>query len=164
MSMISNETVSKNFIWRLLERCGAQIVTFVVSIVLARLLDPSVYGEIALVTVFISILQVFVDGGLGNALIQKKDADNVDFSSVFFFNIIFCIILYGLMYLIAPFISAFYDKELTSVIRVLSIVIIISGVKNVQQAYVSINRCLKNFFLLHLEYNWCSVIGVVLAA
>lgn len=72
MSMISNETVSKNFIWRLLERCGAQIVTFVVSIVLARLLDPSVYGEIALVTVFISILQVFVDGGLGNALIQKK--------------------------------------------------------------------------------------------
>ena len=94
MSMISNETVSKNFIWRLLERCGAQIVTFVVSIVLARLLDPSVYGEIALVTVFISILQVFVDGGLGNALIQKKDADNVDFSSVLFFNIIFCIILY----------------------------------------------------------------------
>lgn len=164
MSMISNETVSKNFIWRLLERCGAQIVTFVVSIVLARLLDPSVYGEIALVTVFISILQVFVDGGLGNALIQKKDADNVDFSSVFFFNIIFCIILYGLMYLIAPFISAFYDKELTSVIRVLSIVIIISGVKNVQQAYVSRNMMFKKFFFATLGGTiGASVIGVVLA-
>ena len=55
------------------------------SIVLARLLDPTVYGTVALVTVFTTILQVFVDSGLGTALIQKKDADDLDFSSVIFF-------------------------------------------------------------------------------
>ena len=58
-----------------MERVGAQGVSFIVSIVLARLLDPSVYGTIALVTVFTTIMQVFVDSGMGNALIQKKDAD-----------------------------------------------------------------------------------------
>ena len=82
-----------NFLWRFLERCGAQGVTFLVSIVLARLLDPEVYGTIALVTVFTSIMQVFVDSGLGTALVQKKDADNIDFSTVFFFNLAVCAVL-----------------------------------------------------------------------
>ena len=84
MGDISKKNVIGNFIWRFAERCGAQLVTFVVSIVLARLLDPTVYGTVALVTVFTTILQVFVDSGLGTALIQKKDADDLDFSSVFF--------------------------------------------------------------------------------
>lgn len=81
--------ITTNFIWRFLERCGAQSVTFIVSILLARLLDPTVYGTVALVTVFTTILQVFVDSGLGNALIQKKDADDVDFSTVFFNKCLF---------------------------------------------------------------------------
>lgn len=61
-----------NFIWRFAERCGAQLVTFIVSIVLARILAPEDYGTIALITVFTTILQVFVDSGLGTALIQKR--------------------------------------------------------------------------------------------
>ena len=65
-----------SFFWRFAERCGAQAVTFVVSIVLARILAPEDYGIIALVTVFTTIMQVFVDSGLGTALIQKKDADS----------------------------------------------------------------------------------------
>lgn len=77
-------SIISNFIWRFAERCGAQLVTFIVSIVLARILSPKDYGTIALVTVFTTILQVFVDSGLGTALIQKKDADDIDFSSVFF--------------------------------------------------------------------------------
>ena len=76
-----------SLIWRFLERCGAQGVSFIVSIVLARLLEPEVYGTIALISVFTAILQVFVDSGMANALIQKKDADELDFSSVFFFNL-----------------------------------------------------------------------------
>ena len=72
--------------WRLAERFGAQGVTVIVEIVLARLLDPKVYGTVALITVFTTILQVFVDSGLGTALVQKKDADELDFSSVFFTN------------------------------------------------------------------------------
>ena len=69
---MKKEIVLSNFLWRFLERCGAQGVTFIVSIVLARVLDPEVYGTIALVTVFTTIMQVFVDSGMANALIQKK--------------------------------------------------------------------------------------------
>lgn len=82
--MDRKEQVVSNLIWRFMERCGAQLVSFVVSIVLARLLMPEEYGRVALITVFISVLNVFVDSGFGNALIQKKNADNKDFSTVFF--------------------------------------------------------------------------------
>ena len=109
--------VFSNFIWRFAERCGAQLVTFIVSIVLARILTPSDYGTIALVTVFTTILQVFIDSGLSTALIQKKDADDLDFSSVFYFNFVICIILYLIMFVSAPFIADFYkDSSLVSVI------------------------------------------------
>ena len=91
----SGTNVISNVIWRFLERCGAQGVTFIVSIVLARVLDPTVYGTVALITVFTTIMQVFVDSGMGNALIQKKNADDLDFSSVFYFNIVICLALYG---------------------------------------------------------------------
>ena len=94
-----------SLIWRFLERCGAQGVSFIVSIVLARLLEPEVYGTIALISVFTAILQVFVDSGMANALIQKKDADELDFSSVFFFNLTMCLALYLLLFFCAPLIA-----------------------------------------------------------
>ena len=92
--MISKQGVISNFIWRFAERVGAQVVAFIVSIVLARILEPDAYGTVALITVITTILQVFVDSGLGNALVQKKDADNLDFSTVFFTNLIFCSFIY----------------------------------------------------------------------
>lgn len=144
---MGSKNVFTNFIWRFCERCGAQGVTFIVSIVLARLLDPEVYGTVALVTIFTTIMQVFVDSGMGNALIQKKDADDLDFSSVFYFNMVICTIMYMIMFVSAPLIAAFYNKpELVSIVRVLSLILIISGVKNVQQAYVSKNMLFKKFF------------------
>lgn len=147
MDMKNNIVVLKNFFWRFAERCGAQLVTFVVSIVLARILTPEAYGTISLVTVFTTILQVFVDSGLGTALIQKKNADDLDFSSVFYFNFIVCLILYAGMFFAAPYIAMFYDDiSLTAIIRVLSLTIIISGVKGIQQAYVSCNMLFKRFF------------------
>lgn len=142
----SNSTIY-NFIWRFAERCGAQLVSFIVSIVLARILVPEDYGTIALVTVFTTILQVFVDSGLGTALIQKKEADDLDFSSVFYFNLVVCLILYIGMFVASPYIAVFYgDDTLTLIIRVLSLTIIISGVKGIQQAYVSRNMLFKRFF------------------
>ena len=89
-------------IWRWLERTGAQGVSFVVSIVLAQLLGPEVYGTVALITVFTAILQVFVDSGMGTALIQKKDADDLDFSSLFYFNVAMCLALYAAIFIAAP--------------------------------------------------------------
>lgn len=146
-NQIDNKTTIKNFIWRFAERCGAQGVSFIVSIVLARLLEPSVYGTIALVTVFTTILQVFVDSGLGTALIQKKDADDLDFSSVFYFNFTVCLVLYFGMFVSASYIAKFYgDETLVPVIKVISLTLVISGVKNIQQAYVSRNMLFKRFF------------------
>ena len=108
---------------------------------------PEDYGTIALVTVFTTILQVFVDSGLGTALIQKKNADDLDFSSVFYFNFVVCFVLYAGMFVAAPFIAKFYgDTTLTPIIRVISLTIVISGVKGIQQAYVSKNMLFKRFF------------------
>lgn len=158
-------TVVRNLLWRFLERIGAKGVEFLVSIILARILAPEVYGEIALITVFITILQVFVDSGLGNALIQKKDACDKDFSTVFFFNIIFCLILYSGLFFAAPFIASFYDNDiLCSVVRVLGITIVISGVKNVQQAYVSKHMLFKRFFFATLGGTiGAAILGVAMA-
>lgn len=163
--MLEKNKVFSNFIWRFAERCGAQGVAFVVQIVLARILAPEVYGTIALVTVFTTILQVFVDSGFGNALIQKKDADDLDFSSVFYFNITLCAALYILMFVAAPFIADFYnDSLLTPVIRVLSLTLIISGVKNVQQAYVSRTMQFKRFFFATLGGTiGAAIIGIAMA-
>lgn len=162
---MNKNNVFSNLIWRFLERCGAQGVTFIVSIVLARLLEPSVYGKIALVTVFTIIMQVFVDSGMGNALIQKKDADDLDFSSVFWFNMIMCFLLYIVMFISAPIIASFYNmRDLVPVIRVLSIILIISGIKNVQQAYVSRNMMFKRFFFSTLGGTiGAAVVGIVMA-
>lgn len=144
---MNNKSVFSNFIWRFAERCGAQLVTFIVSIVLARILMPEDYGTVALVTVFTTIMQVFVDSGLSTALIQKKDADDLDFSSVFYFNFAVCIILYLIMFFAAPVIASFYNiPELTPIVRVISLTIVISGVKGVQQSYVSRNMLFKRFF------------------
>lgn len=157
--------VVSNFFWRFAEQCGAQGVSFVVSIVLARLLAPEDYGSIALVTVFTTILNVFVDSGLGSALIQKKNADELDFSSVFIFNIFMCTLLYLGMFIAAPFIARFYrDEQLTPVIRVLSLTLIISGVKNVQQSYVSRTMQFKRFFFSTLGGTiGAAVVGVAMA-
>lgn len=162
---MSSTNVITNFFWRFLERCGAQGVTFIVSIVLARLLDPTVYGTVALVTIFTTIMQVFVDSGMGNALIQKKDADDLDFSSVFYFNMAMCSALYLIMFFAAPFIASFYRMpELTAIVRVLSFVVVISGVKNVQQAYVSRHLMFKRFFFSTLGGTiGAAVIGIAMA-
>lgn len=162
---MNNKGFVSNFVWRFAERCGAQLVAFIVSVVLARILDPSAYGTIALITVFTTILQVFVDSGLGNALIQKKNADDVDFSTVFYTNIVFCTVLYLLIFITSPFIAAFYkDMTMVPLIRVLSLTVLISGVKNVQQAYVSKNMLFKRFFFSTLGGTIvAAVAGIVMA-
>lgn len=165
MKISSSSKVAENFVWRFAERCGAQIVTFVVSIVLARLLAPEDYGIIALVTIFTTILQVFVDSGLGTALIQKKEVDDLDFSSVFYFNFLVCIILYIGMFIAAPYIADFYDNSsLVAAIRVISLTIVVSGVRGIQQAYVSRNMLFKRFFFSTIGGTiFSAIIGIILA-
>ncbi|MBR3141977.1 MAG: lipopolysaccharide biosynthesis protein [Clostridiales bacterium] len=161
----TGKKVMNSFFWRLFERIGAKGVELVVSLVLANLLDPELFGSIALVLVVITILQVFVDSGLGNALIQKKDSDNKDFSTVFFFNIVFCAVLYTLLFFASPFFARFYDDpSLTPIIRVLGLTVVISGVKNVQVAYVSKTLQFKRFFFSTLGGTiFAAVAGIYMA-
>ena len=162
---ISRSKVLGGLFWRFAERVGAHGVSFVVSIILARILAPEVYGTIALVTVFTTILNVFVDSGLGSALIQKKNADDLDFSSVFFFNISICCFLYAIMFFISPVIAHFYnDNTLIPIIRVLSLTIVISGVKNIQHAYVAKTLQFKRFFFATLGGTiGAAIIGIFMA-
>lgn len=162
---ITGEKIATNFGWRFAERCGAEGVSLLVSIVLARILAPEAYGTIALVTVIIGILQVFVDSGMASALIQKKDADDLDFSSVFYFNMVFCILLYTVLFFMSPLIANWYKQsELTPVIRVLGLTVVISGVKNVQQAYVSRHLLFKSFFFATLSGTvTAAIVGIVMA-
>lgn len=162
---MSSSRVLSNFIWRLLERFGAQGVTFIVSLVLARILGPEVYGTVAIVLVFIAIFDVFVDSGLGNALIQKKNADDVDFSSVFYFNIAACIVLYLIVFLFAPVFALLYKNDLfVPVLRVMGLELVISGFKNIQFAYVSRHMEFKKFFFATLTGTIIAApIGIVMA-
>lgn len=139
--------VLSGLFWKFSERILAQVVTLIVSIVLARLLTPEDYGLIALVTVFITIANVFVVQGFGSALIQKRDADNVDFSSVFYANIVFSLFLYFILYISAPIISDFYGNDvICPVVRVLGLRVPIAAVNSIQQAYVSKNMIFKKSF------------------
>lgn len=163
--MDSGRRVLTGLIWRFMERCGAQVVSFIVSVILARILSPSEYGQIAIVLAFITILNVFVDAGFGNALIQKKNADDTDFSTVFYFNIVCCSVLYLLLCITAPAIARFCnDASLTAVSRVLGLTVVISGVKNIQQAFVSKHLLFRKFFFSTLTGTVVSaVIGIVMA-
>lgn len=160
-----NKKIVNGFIWRVLERFGAHGITFIVSLILARLLDPNTYGLVALVTVITSILQVFVESGLGTALIQKKDADDIDFSTVFYVNLATGIVLYLILFISASLIADFYKQsDLVLIIRVLGTVVIIAGAKNVQQAYVSRTLQFKKFFYATLVGTvGAGIIGVFLA-
>ena len=161
----SKKKVFSGLIWKFGERITAQSISLLVSIILARLLSPDEYGSVAIVMIFITIANVFVSSGFGNALIQKKDADNLDFSSVFYINIVMGIILYFILFCIAPIVSNFYEMPiLAPTLRVLGIRIIVASINSVQQAYVSRNMLFKRFFWSTLFGTLISgVIGVTMA-
>ena len=139
--------VARSFLWKLLERFSVQGLSLVITFVLARILDPSDYGTVALIIVFTSLSSVIIDGGLNTALIQKKDADNIDFSTIFFSSLLLSFVIYAILYFSAPLISAFYNTStLTPVVRVLSVIIIFEAMNAVQRAYVAKNMLFKKLF------------------
>ena len=149
--MSNGSKVASNFLWRFFERFGAQMLNIIVGIILARKLGPGPSGQIAVVLAVINILKVFADSGMANALIQKKDPDDLDFSSVFFFNLIFSLLLYLGLFFAAPAIARFYHEDsYVAILRVLGILVVISGLYNVQLAYVSKTMQFKRFFFATL--------------
>lgn len=155
----------KGVMWSAVERFSVQGIQFILTIVIARLVLPSDYGLIAMLSIFLSIAQVFVDSGFSNALIQKKDRTETDFSTVFYFNILISIIIYILLYISAPYIATFYkEPELSSVTRWIGLNIIISGFSIVQRAKLTINVDFKRQAKASLTAVLVSgIIGIILA-
>ena len=142
------EKVAKGLFWKLLENGGAQGIQFVIAIILARLLSPSEYGVVGIIMIFITIANVFVQNGFSTALVQKKDADQMDFSSVCYFELAAALVLYGILYGAAGQIAAFYGiEELKPIVRVLAVVLFPGAVISVQTAYVSRTLEFKGLFL-----------------
>ena len=151
--------------WTFAERFSAQLVSFVVSIILARLIAPEAFGVIAIVFVFTSVLDTFATAGFGSALIQKENADSLDFSTVFHFNFVFSVFLYICLFVAAPFIAKFYNMPIVEpVIKVIGTRVIFAGVNSVQRAYVSRTMHFKRFFYSTFAGTVLSaIIGISLA-
>lgn len=145
--MLTTKTIVSSLFWKFMERCGTSGVQFVTSIVLARLLLPEDFGLIALVMVFITLANVFVQNGFGTALIQKKNADNLDFSSVFYASLLIVFALYAILFFTAPLIASFYNHpELTTIVRVLSLTLFFGALNSIQEAYIARNMLFKKLF------------------
>lgn len=157
--------VIRGLAWTYAERILAQVVSLVVTVILARILSPSDYGVISIVVIFISLADTFAVNGLGNSLIQKKNSDQLDFSSVFYFNIVFSIFIYLVLFFLAKPVGNFYKMEsLPAVLRVMAIRIPIAAINSVQQAYVSKRMEFKKFFFSTLGGTIVSaIIGIVMA-
>ncbi|MDD2494669.1 MAG: lipopolysaccharide biosynthesis protein [Tissierellia bacterium] len=144
---INKTRVLSGLLWKFMERGGTQGIQFIVQIILARLLLPGDYGIIALVIIFTSIASVFVQSGLNTALIQKKDADEVDFSSVFYLSFSIALIIYIILFFVTPYIAKFYEiPQITPVFRVLSFTLFFGAFNSIQNAVISRNLQFKKLF------------------
>ncbi len=123
---------SKTFwgiIWSYVNRFGTQLIAIVPTMILARLIAPSEYGLLAMTAVFTGVASMLADGGFGNALVQKKDADHLDFCSVFYLNLVICSVIYILFWFLAPFFASFfYEVRLIWIIRITSLNIILGAI------------------------------------
>lgn len=153
---LKNKAAS-GFAYRFAERALARGINFLLSLLLARILMPEEYGLIALVTVLITICDVFVTFGFGNALVVNKKSDSLDFSTCFYFCVALALVLYAGVFLAAPAVSAFYKEPmLTQVLRVMGLRIPLAAVNSVQHAYVSKHLKFKKFF-------YATLIGTVIS-
>ncbi|MEG0958263.1 MAG: lipopolysaccharide biosynthesis protein [Erysipelotrichaceae bacterium] len=149
--------VLKSLIWKFLERFGTSGIQFVLQIILARLLTPDAYGAIALTTIFISVSNVFVQQGFSTALIQQKEVDEEDYSSVFWISMLIALICYIVIVLLAPFAARFYKIDiLKNVLWILGLTLFVGAYNSIQISHISRNFQFKNLF-------FSSLIGIIIS-
>lgn len=161
----NKRSIFSGFFWKFNEQITSQLVSFIVSIVLARILAPKEYGMVALVNVFIVIMEVFVTTGFSSALIQKKNVTRLDFSTLFYCSFVFSIILYVVIFLCSGMIAKFYHNEaLILVVKILSLRLPISAFNSIQMAYISRHMAFKKiFFSTTIATLTSGVLGIILA-
>lgn len=158
-------SIIKSTLWSFLQRGGSLIISFVSSIVLARLLCPEDFGTMAMIMVFVGIADVLVDGGLGNALIQKKEINKNDINTVFTVNIAFSAILYLLIFISAPYIASFTTlPSLVLYLRIQAISVIIRATFTVHFSLLNRNMKFKNLAIIGLVTNTISTLVAIALA
>jgi len=116
------------FIWSAINRFGNKAIRYIVLIIIARILMPSDFGLVGMLAIFLAISQSFLDSGFSKALIQKKDSNNTDFSTIFYFNIIIGLIIYAILFFSAPLIANFYNQPiLVPLTRILGLNLVINS-------------------------------------
>lgn len=154
---LKSKTVSGMF-WQFMQGFGGQFVTFFVGIILARLLTPEDYGIVALAGMFLGILGMFADGGLAQAVIQKKDADEIDFNTMFVTQLGFSLFIFVIVYFLSPyFAELFHNDQLISLIRVMALTMPLGALAGVQYCVVSRRLMFKWFF-------YASAISLIVSA
>ncbi len=153
------------FIWRFLQNAGTQIISFIISIVLARVLMPEDYGLVAMITVFTGIAMVFINTGFSSAIVQRKNLTDEETSTVFYFSIGMGILMYGILYFAAPYIAQFYSQpKLVSMLRVESFIVIIGSLYSVPQALINRRMQFKKSFIVSLSGVLVQgIVGITLA-
>lgn len=138
MSSLKQKTVN-GVMWSSIDRFTTQGIQFVFSILIARLLLPSDYGVVAMLNIFMSISVTFIDSGFGTALVRKLDRTDTDFSTVFYFNIVVALFFYLVLWLVSPYIAAFYHTPLLEdVTKVVALNLVLSSFSGIQRAKLSI--------------------------
>lgn len=157
--------VISSLFWKFMERLGTQGIQFMVQIALARLILPEEYGTIALIAIFISFANVFVQYGFNTALIQKKETSETDFSSVFFLSLAVAGLFYIILFFSAPLIAGFFEnKMLIPLLRVLSITLFLGGLNSIQNAVVARKLEFKKLFYSSLGAVVVSgIVGIAMA-
>lgn len=160
-----SDSISASFVWKAMEKFSVQGVSFILSVVLARLLLPEDYGLIALITIFISLATTFVQGGFNTALIQKKGADDKDYSSVLYFSLGIALLLYIVLFCVAPLIAYFYNEpELKNIVRIFAFTLFPGAFNSVQIAYCSVRMQFKRIFKCNLSAVLVSaILGIIIA-
>ncbi len=151
--------------WQLLQKGSTQIVGFVVSVILARLIDPAEFGIVAMTSIFMAVAGVLAEGGLGSSLIQKKEIDELDKDTVFHFGFFLSIALYVILFFLAPIIARMYKEEaLTVILRVASISLLFTSFSSIQAAIVMRAMDFKIYFYANLSASLLSaVVGLTMA-
>ena len=152
-------------VWSLVTKLSMKLFSFIVTLVLARLLTPSDYGIISLLTIFISIASTFAESGFGRALVQKKDIKSVDYNTVFYTSLVVSGLVYSLLFVTAPYIARFYDNEsLIPIMRVLSVSVVFNAINGVQSAELQRSlRFKESFKITTISAVWSAIVGISLA-
>ncbi|MDE6342750.1 MAG: lipopolysaccharide biosynthesis protein [Muribaculaceae bacterium] len=144
-------------LWTGIDRLGTQLIQFVIGILIARVLLPSDYGLIGMLAIFMGVAQTFLDSGFANALIQKKDRNTLDYSTVFYFSIVIGVILYLILYVAAPWIADFYSQPiLTQITRVYMLTLVINGLAIVHTAKMTIDLDFRSQAVISIVSIICS--------